>query len=59
MYIVLSALLFIFGQTEYYDVVEWKADTIEEAYTALSECQELTQQALNVLQCELITVEGM
>lgn len=58
MYIILSALLFIFGQAEYYDVVEWKADTIEEMYAALSECNELTEQALNVLQCELIIVEG-
>lgn len=58
MYIVLSVLLSIFGQMEYYDVVEWKADTIEEAYVALSECHELTEQALNVLQCELIIIQG-
>lgn len=57
MYIVLSALLFIFGQTEYYDVVEWKVDTIEEMHTALSECHEIAEQALNVLQCELIIIQ--
>jgi hypothetical protein len=52
-HIFLAVYISFFGSVEVYDVAEWKATTTEEIHIALSECQELTEQADNVLQCEL------
>lgn len=57
IHIFLSAYIAVFGQIEVYDVVEWQASTIEEAMIALSECQELTEQSVTMLQCEMYVSE--
>lgn len=52
MKIFLVLIISVFGETEAYDVAQWWAETPEQVFEYLAECQQAQQQAPTVLQCE-------
>lgn len=51
--IILSAYMSLFDNASFYDVVEWEADTLDQAYIQLATCQDIAESSNTILQCEL------